>query len=247
MTQADRTRNYDRVKASVGVAALHALLGYVLVVGLGFEPPKQLSDKLKVFNVLEPPPPPIEEAPAPKQKSKAEEGEAAPPNLRARPTPAIAPSPKIQLKVPPPIVTAPVPSPLTGSDRSAGNADIPGPGSGSGGVGRGTGSGGQGLGSGGGGGMRAQQVRGGLADRDYPRSALRDGAEGIVSVRYQVGTNGRVSRCAVIQSSGHAALDAATCRLIERRFEYRPARNVQGRPVTEMVIKSYNWQLPFRN
>ena len=66
MAQADQTRNYDRVKASIGVAALPALLGYVLVVGLGFQPPKEISDRLKVFNVLpEPPPPPIEETPKP--------------------------------------------------------------------------------------------------------------------------------------------------------------------------------------
>jgi protein TonB len=65
-------------------------------------------------------------------------------------------------------------------------------------------------------------------------------------VRYVVGTDGRVSGCRVTRSSGHAELDATTCRLIEQRFRYRPARDAAGRPVPETVSRTFDWLLPFR-
>ena len=48
------------------------------------------------------------------------------------------------------------------------------------------------------------------------------------------------------RSSGHPELDETTCRLIERRFRYRPARNSAGDAVPEVVRKTYDWLLPFR-
>jgi protein TonB len=235
----------DRVQAGVAVALLHALLGYVLVTGLGAHVVRSVGTSLKLFDVRPPEPP--QPLPEPAQaQSKEAEGEASPPNLKARATPVVAPPPRIRLKAPEPLPAAPKRSPLPGNDRSAGNSAMPGPGTGSGGIGTGPGSGGAGRGNGAGA-ARAVRLSGQLADSDYPRSALRAGVEGSVSVRFVVGTDGRASACTVTRSSGDATLDSTTCRLIELRFRYRPARNAAGEAVPETIRKTFDWLIPGRS
>lgn len=244
---ADQQHNRDRIKAAIGVAAFHLLLGYALVTGLGFEVARQVNERLRIFDVTEPLPPPIEEEkPAPAKVDKPE-GAAAPPNIVSKASPVVAPPPEVKLKVPPPVIAAPTTG--TGSDRSAGAADVVGPGTGAGGVGQGTGAGGQGNGTGGGGsgGTAAERVSGGIeGQRDYPRESRRAGVEGTVVVRFTVGVDGSVGGCTVIRSSANAELEATTCRLIEQRFRYRPARDAAGNPVPETVSRTFDWMLPRR-
>ncbi len=235
------------MKASLGVLAFHAVLGYALLTGLAFEVGRTVSETLKVFDVQERLPPPLEETPATKAASPNEEGAAAPPNLHSEATPIVAPPPKIRLEVSPPVLAAPLPTPRPGNDPTAGASPVKGPGTGSGGEGSGTGSGGSGTGTGGGGGgTRAQLERGRLFNEDYPRRAMRAGAEGTVSVLFTVGTDGRVDGCRVTRSSGNADLDSTTCRLIEQRFRYKPATDAEGKPVPELMTKTYDWLLPLK-
>ena len=91
------------------------------------------------------------------------------------------------------------------------------------------------------------RISGRLGNSDYPRSALRAGVQGSVKVRYTVGIDGRAGGCTVIGSSGDAALDSTTCSLIEKRFRYRPARDRSGRPVPEVVRRTYDWIIPSRS
>jgi protein TonB len=204
-----------------------------------------IHDNLRVFDVPEAVPPPIEEPP-PQAKAQKAEGEASPPNLVSKASPVIAPKPRIRLKVRPKVVAAPVPK--EGSDRSAGSADVPGPGTGSGGIGTGTGSGGSGNGPGSGLAARAERESGSLSgERDYPRAARRAGLEGSVGVRFIVEPSGRVSGCTIIRTSGHPELDTTTCRLIEQRFRYRPARDAEGRPMAEVISRTFDWMLPYRH
>ena len=88
---------------------------------------------------------------------------------------------------------------------------------------------------------RAALVKGRLKNSDYPRSARKAGAEGTVHVRFLVNPDGHVGGCTVTKSSGHAALDATTCRLIKRRFRYRPARDAQGRATSDVVVGEQLW------
>jgi protein TonB len=240
--------NPDRIRAALGVAVFHALLGYAFVTGLGVEIATSFEDDLKVFQVREAPPPPPPEAPVPaKARVEAPEGEAAPPSLKARSTPIVAPPPMIRLNPPPLIVTAPLPTPAVGTEKSTGASDIPGPGIGAGGEGAGTGSGGQGSGAGGGIASRARRVSGWISGAsDYPPAARRAGIEGSVAVRFTVESDGTVSGCRVTRSTANAELDETTCRLIERRFRYDPARDAAGRPVPETVTRTFDWLLPFR-
>jgi protein TonB len=240
----ERSRE-DRAKAAAGAALCHALLGYALITGLGYQPATILGQPLRVFDLrVEPPPPPVPESVPAQAKTKAAEGAASPPSLKAKPTPVVAPPPKVRIEAPP-RVTVPEPKPLPpGTDPRAGASPLDGAGSGAGGVGAGAGSGGRGDGAGGGMASRAQRERGSLENQDYPRAALRAGAQGSVKVRFTVGSDGRVSGCRVTRSSGREDLDSTTCRLIEQRFVYRPARDAQGRPVAELVSKTYDWLLP---
>jgi protein TonB len=223
----------DRAWAIAGVVAVHGLLAYALLSGLATRESERASDSLKLIDIAEPVPPPPPEPP-PEESSKAT-GEPSPPNLRAVPSPIVAPPPRIP--TPSPIVAAPVPS--TGSAPSAGASSVAGPGTGAGGAGTGLGGGGSGTG----GGNRAQLIQGRLMDSDYPDRARRAGAEGAVAVRFTVQPNGRVSGCQIVKSSGNADLDSTTCRLIERRFRYRPARDAQGRAIAEVTTKLYTWGL----
>lgn len=62
-------------------------------------------------------------------------------------------------------------------------------------------------------------------------------------MRYGVGTDGRVSSCEVVESSGSSILDSATCRLVTRRFRHRPAIR-DGEPVASTMTRRVTWRLP---
>lgn len=236
-----RPLDQDRVKSAAGVAALHALLGYAFIAGLGFSLPAHVEHSLKMFEVRpDPLPPPAPPAVHPaRERTPQREGAAAPPNLRAQASPVVAPVPEVRLDIPPPVSAAPVPR--DGLDTSAGAAEIPGPGSGSGGLGDGSGSGDSGSGPGGGGGTPLRWLSGSIRDSDYPMSALEAGISGTVYLRFVVGTRGRVTDCTVTRSSGSKALDDTTCRLIQRRFRYRPELDARGRPVAVTVNGEHEW------
>ena len=239
MAQLSDQANRDRIASAAAVAAFHALLGYALITGLGIDVAGKAGETLKLLDIApETPPPPVD--PPPAAKADAPEAAAAPPGLKAQGSTVAAPPPQVRLEVPPPLAAAPKPG--AGSDTSQGASDRPGPGTGSGGEGSGTGSGGSGTGNGGGGAVtRARQVEGALSGRDYPRAAKRARAAGTVLVRYTVATDGRVHGCTVTQSSGNVDLDDVTCRLIERRFRYEPARDAEGRPVADTLTGRHIW------
>ena len=235
-----RRMHRDRMRSAFAVVLVHLLLGYGLVTSLSFTRPIALDEPLKLFDIAAEPPPAPE--PALRAQSDRAEGAAAPPNLESRPKPMVAPPPRIRIEIAQQLGAAPIAG--AGRDNSAGASVAPGPGTGAGGVGSGPGSGGAGTGPGSGGvAVRARHLRGRIDDSDYPRSAYRQRIGGTVTVRIGVGADGRVSRCTLAQSSGHAELDQATCRLIERRFRYEPARDAAGRPVADELGWRQIWWL----
>jgi protein TonB len=236
------SRKTDRLKAAGGAFLFEAALGYALIVGLGVSPPAVVTDSLKTVGLLPDRPPPPKKVVPPPKRTPEKEGAASPPNLRSKPTEIVRPPPPpLPLPVPPPIAAAPIAGP--GAAPNAGAAPVPGPGTGSGGLGNGTGSGNGGNGGGGGGGNGSgpRWVKGRIRDKDYPRGAGEAGVGGIVMVRYVVEIDGHASHCQVIRSSGHWDLDEATCRLIEQRFRYKPARDRNGRPVASVMEGRHEW------
>lgn len=224
----------SRVIGAVCAAAVVCLFGMLFL--RGFEMPVSLpaSMKTQLLNfTLEPPPPPVPPPPPPPRKAAPKpKGEAAPPNLKSRSTEIVAPPPI--RPVPVPVIAAKQAD--LGSDATSGAALVAGPGTGAGGAGRGTGGGG-------GGGTPLRWLSGELTDDDYPESALEAGKSGTVGLRFTVGVNGRVTRCVVTRSSGNAALDETTCRLIQKRFRYAPTRDAQGNAVPDTVTGEHEWEI----
>jgi len=79
---------------------------------------------------------------------------------------------------------------------------------------------------------------------DYPSRALREDREGTTRFRVTVNAKGRVESCQVTASSGHADLDAATCKNISRRARFRPSLDSQGNPTTGTYSNRVRWQIP---
>lgn len=239
---AQREAHRTRIRSALGAAAIHLLLGYALIAGLGYRPDILPEETLKLFDIAAEAPSPPEPLPAPEPRADAPEGAAAPPNLKANPTPIVAPPPRIRIEVAQTLGAAPVAG--SGSATEAGAATVAGPGTGAGGEGTGTGAGGEGSGPGSGGvATRARHLRGRIDDDDYPRGAYRERVGGTVIARLTVSAEGRVSRCEVRRSSGNAELDATTCRLILRRFRFAPARDAEGRAVEGQVGWRQEWWL----
>ncbi len=214
----------QRTKSMAGVIFIHVAIGYALVSAMGMDVAKTVTASFKVINVTPPLPP--EPAPAEKPAEALEEA-TSPENLQAAPTQIVAPMPEIKLKIESPVIAAPVAGP--GDESSAGASDQAGPGFGSGG--QGDGYGGGGIVSG------PRYVSGAISRKDIPRSVWQSGNRGNVVAHFTVGTDGRASDCRIHQSSGHATLDATTCRLIEQRFRFEPARDASGRA----VARPYGW------
>ena len=236
----DRRKDWvgrDRLGSAMAVVVVHLAMGYLLLSGLGVELVREANEKLQMVSIAPEPDPPkaVPSAPA-SAASVAEEGEASAANLRAVPTQVTAPQPQIVLPLTPPIIVAPVSG--SGSEGDAGAADRRGPGTGAGGIGDGLGSGGAGSGTGAGVGREARLIRGRIRHSDYPRSAVIDRAGGRVVMHLSVSPDGRVDRCTIARSSGRPDLDETSCRLIQQRFRFEPARDAEGRP----IASTFGWQ-----
>lgn len=79
---------------------------------------------------------------------------------------------------------------------------------------------------------------------DYPSAALREGRGGRVGYSLQVGTDGRVTKCTITSSSGHADLDTATCELLQRRARFDPAIGKDSNPTVGSWTQTVNWTIP---
>ena len=221
VTEHDRQ---DRLKSLAAVVIIHAAIGYALVSGLGMEMTRTVAAGFKVINIAAPPPP----KPVPdKEPVEAGKQAASPENVKAEATQIVAPEPVVKLDIITPVVAAPVAG--AGNDNDAGASDRPGAGHGGGGQGDGFGSGGIVSGP--------RHLSGAITRRDIPRAVWKAGNRGNVVAHFTVGVDGRASDCTVRQSSGHPVLDAATCRLIEQRFRFEPARDARG----QAVARPYGW------
>lgn len=232
----------EKLLALVGAVLVHVLLAYAFLTGLSMQLISKHEEALKIFAILPeavkpPKPQPVIDA---VRSATKPEGTASPRNLTSRATEVVAPAAPILIPLRPPIVAAPIPA--EGDARSSGASDLPGPGAGSGGQGVGTGSGRYGDGPGGGG-IGPRQIKGRIRSGDYPRGAVEAGASGMVSVRYTVAIDGTVTRCIVTRSSGSTDLDDTTCRLIQQRFRFNPARDGDGRPVQADIVEDHEWVL----
>jgi TonB family protein len=63
----------------------------------------------------------------------------------------------------------------------------------------------------------------------------------------KVDPSGRVTECAVQQSSGFTLLDSQTCRIFQKRARFEPARDSIGRPVAGTTNSRITWRIAHNN
>ena len=79
---------------------------------------------------------------------------------------------------------------------------------------------------------------------DYPADAQMKGEQGTAQARLTIDVYGLVSNCTIIRSSGHRSLDDATCRILQKRARFSPARDQYGRAVPDSVTTPpITWRL----
>jgi protein TonB len=83
-----------------------------------------------------------------------------------------------------------------------------------------------------------------VTDADYRSRWIREEMSGTARFTLSIDASGRVGECTITRSSGHAELDAATCRLIERRARFEPARDPEGNAVAGSYSNAINWKIP---
>ncbi len=87
-------------------------------------------------------------------------------------------------------------------------------------------------------------VGGWITDSDYRTSWINRDYSGVAGFSLSVDARGRVTNCSITQSTGHAALDEATCRLLARRARFEPATDSSGNTVAGTFSSSVNWKIP---
>ena len=83
-----------------------------------------------------------------------------------------------------------------------------------------------------------------FSDDDYPAEAIRHEEQGTVAYRLQINRRGRVAECSIVSSSGSDTLDDATCRIIEDRARFEPARDTAGKRIGDEYSGRIRWVLP---
>ena len=79
---------------------------------------------------------------------------------------------------------------------------------------------------------------------DYPAAARGSSAQGKVSFMLTIDPSGRVVGCVITRSSGSGVLDAATCRIMQRRARYTPATDATGMPTSGTIEQEMVWKRP---
>ncbi|MGZ3233724.1 MAG: energy transducer TonB [Croceibacterium sp.] len=211
----------NRALGAAGTFLANALLLAALLSLSTTAPPVQRGPGLVSFDVTQPPPhasTPAVSAPPSRGATRAP----APPNP-PRPLPTPTPAP--------PAVDA-------GRGSASGAGAASGSGAGQGGQGSGSGSGGAGSGA-----VTAPvHISGALTDADYRRSELPKGAAGTVVIAFRVRSDGGVDNCSTVRSSGYAAIDSETCRLVEQRFKFRPAHDLWNHPMDFTLRTDFTWR-----
>lgn len=83
-----------------------------------------------------------------------------------------------------------------------------------------------------------------FTEADYPASARKNREEGVVGFTIKIGPAGRITDCTILRSSGSAALDETTCRLLTQRARFKPAKDHKGNATWDSIEREMTWQLP---
>ena len=210
MAYADQSMGGNRIVALIIVALLHVVLVYGLVTGLAYEAAKKVIKRVTTVDIEE--------------EVKKEEEPPPPPKKIDAPPPPVAPPVKIDVATTPPpiqtVTTPPPPAPIVLAPPPPAPVPPPPPP------------------------PKPATPRNNpgswATSNDYPSRALREDREGTTSFRVTIGANGRVTNCQITGSSGHADLDAATCKNVTRRARFRKPSDGYGNVYSNRV----RWVIP---
>jgi len=211
MAYADQSMSGNRVTALIIVALIHIVLGYALVTGLAYEAAKKVIKRVTTVDIEE--------------EVKKEEPPPPPPKKADVPPPPVAPPVKIDVATAPPTITTvttppPAPPPLVLAPPPAAPPPPPPPPAKP---------------------ATPRNDPGSWATpNDYPSRALREEREGTTSFRVSIADDGSVASCTVTGSSGHADLDEATCKFVQRRARFRKPSEGYGSVYSNRV----RWVIP---
>ncbi|WBY17687.1 TonB family protein [Erythrobacteraceae bacterium WH01K] len=229
MSYVNQPTSARQTTAISGVVIVHAAIGLALVTGLATNFVPQADDEPLIVDDLPLPPPPPREKPQPRDETPAlPESERyvpeAPINIPA-PRPDVSSTNIVPLPRPAPI-PAPAPAPVPQPAPSFAPAPTPSPT------------------------FDAVATRPTndqsqwITTQDYRSSWIRRGYEGTAGFRLDVAANGRVTGCTITRSTGHAALDEATCDLATRRARFEAARDTSGQKTAGSFTSAVRWQIP---
>lgn len=218
----------DRWRSIAAVAVVHLGLAYALLYGLSVQVQQSTAAVTHLIAIHLLPPPPLVAVEPQKHVAAASSAPAA---VHDNPGSSTGPSTvRAANPVAPVVASAPTASP----GGTSGHGTLTGSGSGGG-------TGGQGTGAGDGdGGSDLELLSGEFRSSDYPRS-VRPGIGGKAEFHFMVGVNGRVTDCGITRSTGNATLDATTCRVVVKRFRFRPATDANGRPISSVGEGDVDW------
>lgn len=80
------------------------------------------------------------------------------------------------------------------------------------------------------------------AGKDYPAEARQLGIEGPIRVRLVVDERGKVTSSVLLNKLGHGLDELALLRA--KQIEFEPARDTDNKPVTSVVVWTFNMTLP---
>ncbi|MCW2393067.1 TonB family protein [Sphingobium sp. B1D7B] len=84
-----------------------------------------------------------------------------------------------------------------------------------------------------------------MTDDDYPAAALRLGQQGVAKITIQIDSKGKPKGCRIIESSGSASLDEASCAMFSK-LRFKPAQRENGKSVEGEFVRNVSWNLPGR-
>jgi len=225
MAYVDQARAKNRNNAIIVVGAIHAVIGYGLIVGLApgiFAPPAPTPFIGTQIPLPPVPPPPETDPPTNELTKPVTPPTYTPPSAQDLNRNPIEVDPA-RIFLPPFERVIPAPAPV-GPPKPFPSATTPG--------------------------FTLVDVKprgdpgGWVTTNDYRYSWINREMAGTAAFKVQVGTNGQAESCLITRSSGHDALDQATCDLIKKRARFEPAKNSKGEKVGGSYSSSVRWQLP---
>ena len=217
------------------VAALHVVLGYALVNGLG----RKIVDVIKapietkiIDEVKPPPPPPPENLPPPPKVALPPPSFVPPPEVQVA-TPQMAPAITVTREAPPPapvtIAPAPAPVPVPAPAPAAVAAPAAAPPA-----------------------PKVQPVAARIdvtscEKPEYPAAALRADATGVTKIRFTLDATGAVTKAEIEKSSGssreHRLLDRTAMEALSK-CRGKPGTDEAGKPVGGTTVSvDYVWKV----